>query len=124
MPRTKRPSDLSEFMRGRIVGQHEGFLSQCKISENLSILLYTLNRIIVQFSNEGKECTKHHPVRPEPSERTLHLLKRNVKENSCCKASDIATQVDVSPRTAVRYLQKLGYYRRVVTKNHFFVLPI
>ena len=39
MPRTKGALDLSEFMRGQIVGQHEGGLSQRKISENLSILL-------------------------------------------------------------------------------------
>ena len=37
MPRNKGASDLSEFIRGRIVGQHEGGLSQQKISENLSI---------------------------------------------------------------------------------------
>ena len=26
------------------------------------------------------KCTKHHPGHPGPSERTLHLVKRNVKE--------------------------------------------
>ena len=35
MPRTKGASDLSEFMRGRIFGHHEGGLSQRKISENI-----------------------------------------------------------------------------------------
>ena len=39
MPRTKGASDLSEFQRGRIVGQHDGGLSQRKISENLSVSL-------------------------------------------------------------------------------------
>ena len=109
MPRAKGASDLSEFMQRRILGQHEGGLSQCKISENLSIPLYTVNRVIIQLANEGKECTKHHSGRLRPSERTLCLVKKNVEENPCCKA---ATQADVSPRTAVWYLHKLGYYGR------------
>ena len=99
------------------MGQHEGGLSQCKISENLLILLSTVNRVIVQFLNEGKECTKHHPGHSGPSERNLLLVKRNVEENSRCKASDIVTQADVSPRTAVRYLHKLGYYGRAARKK-------
>ena len=75
MPQTKGASGLSEFMQRRIVGQHESSLSQRKISENLSIPLSTVNRVIVQFANKGKECTKHHPGRPGPSEKTLHLEK-------------------------------------------------
>ena len=55
MPRIKGASDLSELMRRQIVGLHEGGLSQRKISENFSMPLSTVNWIIVQFSNEGKE---------------------------------------------------------------------
>ena len=83
------------------MGQHEEGLSQRKVSENLSILLSTVNRIIIQFANEGKNCTKHHPGCHGPSERTLRLVKINVEENPRCKASDIATQTDTSPRTSV-----------------------
>ena len=36
------------------------------------------------------------------SDRTLRLVKRNVEDNPRCKASDIAKQAGVSPRTAVR----------------------
>ena len=44
-------------------------------------------------------------------------MERNVEENPRCKASDIVTQADVSPRTAVKYLHKLGYYGRAARKK-------
>lgn len=73
---------------------------------------FLLNRVIVQFTREGKKCTKPHPGLPGPYERTMRLVERNVEQDPRCKTFDIATQVDVSPGTAVRYLQKLGYYGR------------
>lgn len=73
--------------------------------------------MIVQVTREGKKCTKPHPGRPGPSERTMCLVERNVQQDPRCKASDIATQVDVSPRTAVRYLHKLGYYGRAARRK-------
>ena len=99
MPRTKGAVDLSEFQLGRILGKHEGGLSQRKISENLSIPLSTVNGVIVQLTIDGKKDTKPHSGHPGPSEITLRLIKRNAEEDTRCNASDIATQADVSPRT-------------------------
>ena len=76
MARTKRAVYLSEFQRGRIVSQHEGGLSQRKMSENLSIPLSTINRRIVQFSREGKKDKKPHSGRPRPSERSQKKFRR------------------------------------------------
>ena len=111
MTQTKGAIDLYEFQRRRIG------LSQRKISENQSIPLSTVNRVIAQFTRESKKDTNPHSCRPRPSERTLRLFKINVEEDPRCKASVIATQADVSPRTAVRYLHKLGYYGRAARRK-------
>ena len=42
----------------------------------------------------------------------MRLSKKNVEDNPCCKASDIAKTVDVSTITVAGYLHKLGYYGR------------
>ena len=78
MPRPKGALDLSEFQQGCIVGQHEGRFSQWKISEKFSIPLSTINRVIVQFTREGKECTSTHPGCRERSIQVgLLLILRN-----------------------------------------------
>ena len=95
------------------MGQHEGRLSHRKISENLSIPLSTVNTVIVQFTREGKKDLIQ--VVPGPQK----AVKRNVEEDPRCKASDITIQSDVSPKTAVRYLHKLGYYGRSARRKPF-----
>ena len=58
------------------------------------------------------KCTASCSGRPGPTDRTLRLVKQNVQNNPHCNASDIAKTVDVSARTAVAYLHKLGYCGR------------
>ena len=99
------------------MGQHEGGLTQRKVSENLSMPLSTVNRVIIQFTRRGKECKKPHLDRPGPSERTLRLVKRNVEQDPRSRASYIAAQADVSQRTTIRYLYKVGYYNRAARRK-------
>ena len=83
---TKGALRVSEFQRGCIVGQHEGGFSQPKISKNLSIPLSTVDRVIVKFVRESKECTASWTRHSGISDITLCSIKRNVENNPCCKA--------------------------------------
>ena len=44
-------------------------------------------------------------------------IKRKVEEDPRCKASEIKTQANINPRTAVRYLHKPGYYGRAARRK-------
>ena len=119
MPRNPRPVELSVFTRGRIAGKSQAGLSQRQIAENLETskpLLSTMNRVLVQFKNEGKESTSPHPGRPQPTERTFRAVKRSVEHNPPTTAADVAKMVEKNPRTVVRYLHALGYRGRAARK--------
>ncbi|XP_052830027.1 uncharacterized protein LOC128249697 [Octopus bimaculoides] len=116
MPCTKEALELSESQSSHIVDHSEGGHSQHKIEENLIIPLSTVNRVIC---NSPGRSTSPRPDQSGPSSRTLHFVKRIVEDNLHCKASDIAEQVDVSPRTAVMYLHKLGYDGRAARRKPF-----
>ena len=78
MPWTKRALEVFKFQQSHIVGQYQDELSQCKISENLSISLSTVNRVIVKFNREGKKCTASWLGPPGLSDRTVVKLKGRI----------------------------------------------
>lgn len=116
MPRTKGASDVSEFMRGRIIGQFDRGASQRDISRFLNIPLSTVNRIIVEFKREGKEVN-YRPGRPGPTERSKRSLVREVIKNPKQTVEEVAETAQLSKRTIQRYLHSMGLYRRVAKKK-------
>ena len=70
MPRLPGSLELTDFQRGRIVGQEESGASQQQISRNLSIPLSTVNHVITQFKNKAKETVEVHSGCPGLSSGT------------------------------------------------------
>ena len=77
MLRNSRSVELFDFTRGRIVGQSQAGLSQRQIVENPEVTLSTVNRVLVQFKNEGKENTSPPQV-VHSQLRALSVLSRDL----------------------------------------------
>ena len=58
MARLPGSLELTDFLRGRIVGQEEAGANQRQISRNLSIPLSTVNRVITQFKNKSDKSDR------------------------------------------------------------------
>ena len=117
MPRTAGANEISDFMRGRIVGQWETGRSQRNIAASLNIPLSTINNVVCQFRRHGKCSVNPRSGRPKPTQRFLRNIRRSIEYNPRQPATEIAQEASVSVKTARRYLKKLGYSGRVAKRK-------
>lgn len=117
MPRTSGSLELTDFTRGRIVGQFEGGNSQREISARLNVPLSTVNRVIVQFKKDKKTSVSPRSGRPGPSARQKRALVREILRNPEKSVDDVAISSNLSRRTVQRYLHSVGFYKRVAKKK-------
>ena len=118
MLRNPQSVKLSDFTRGRIVGQSQAGLSQRQIAENLEIPLSSVNRVVAQFKSEkSKKSTSLRPGCSQPTERTFRAIKRFVEQNPSTIAADVSKIVNKNPRTVVCYLHALGYRGRAARRK-------
>uniref|UniRef100_W5NNH8 Transposase Tc1-like domain-containing protein n=1 Tax=Lepisosteus oculatus TaxID=7918 RepID=W5NNH8_LEPOC len=102
--------DISPFTRGRVVGQSDCGHSERQIARSLGLANGTVHNIIVKYRQSNERAVNHRPGRPSMlTEGTKRALVRVVSANPRTKLVDIASTVNLSQRTAQRYLHKLGY---------------
>ena len=114
MPQLLGSLELTDFQRGRIVGQEEAGASQQQISRNLSIPLSTVNHVITQFKNKVKETVEACSGCPGPSKRYHRSLQRSVEREPRISVTDLSQEMQLSVSSVRRYLGRLGYKGRAV----------
>lgn len=74
-----------------IVCQSKSEPSQHKIAENIRILFFIVNKVIVQFIMERKKSTSFRVGRPGSSDVLIHFVKRMIADIPLCKVSESRT---------------------------------
>jgi len=120
MPRTKGCTEVSQFMRGRVIGMHESGKSERAIAQIMDLTKSTVHNIITRFHQTGSCDVQKRTGRPSAmTPRLERSMVRSVLKFRRQRIMDIARDSGVSTQTARSTLHRLGYHGRVAKKKPY-----
>ena len=118
--------ELTDFERGRVIGQWDCGKYACEIAEALGFSQSQVTRAINAFRDSQKTTVQPRSGRPRSmSDRNVRYLAQEVRKNRQITADELAQHMDeslaisVTEKTIRSYLYEAGFHSRVGKKKPF-----